>query len=300
MEFLKIFLRKCRYFINRPIMKRLDELETINNNLVFLINQTVDINNVKTRASIKDIQDGQFKVLRKFDAFMKAIDAEYFLMYGTLIGILRTNSFVPWDDDIDTGMFHEDFHKILENEDRLKEFGLGLSSPFTKENNFKFTGWHKFFDLETMHTVSLFLYDIVNTKNANKILKIKTKYNKLAIKERTKFRDGEFDFKTLKNKLNELNKTYFTKLEFTTKKDATEDSYFVPNITNFNSPRVSKYKYVFPLQRTEFSVLKNTDPKMMVPIPNNPEKIITDIYGKDYMHFPNKIFPSHTHNHYIH
>lgn len=309
MAFFKNILRKYRDTMNKPVMEKLEkieknihkfenkvetELEVLNKNLLFLINQTVDITKVKTPASLVHVQTEQLDVLRRYDAFLKAINVEYFLIYGTLLGIIRTKSFVPWDDDVDTGMFHEDFYKILENEKLLKEYGLGLSSPFTKENNFIRPGWHKIFNLKkpSFH-IDIFLFDIVSSKDNKKILETKSKYYYLAEKERKKYLNGAFKIETLSEQLTQLNKMYYSELNFTTKDKANKDDYIIPTFTNFNSQNLTKFGYIFPIQKAAFSVLSDTEPILTVPIPNQSEDMLIDFFGKDYMSFPNKLYPLH-------
>lgn len=290
---IKKLLIRYRDFMNKPVFNKIDE---VNKNLNFLINQTVKMEDVKTPPSLMYIQGKQYDILLRLTAFFDKIGMDYFLTYGTLLGAVRHQGFVPWDDDIDIAVFNEDFHKIIQNEEELEKLGLRLSSPFSKHNNFTYVGWHKVYDLNTKHHISIFTFDIVNSKDAKKIVQTRTKYNAMAYSLRKDFQAGKYSFEALKVKLNELNQSYFKEFDFVTKDTAGEDAYIIKNICNYSEPNITKFRYIYPLKRVNFS-LGNKYNEFL--IPNIPEGVLQDFYGRDYMYFPKNVFPIHPHNHKI-
>ena len=63
--------------------------------------------------SLREIQLVEFEVLKKLKELCEKLNLRYYLFYGTLLGAVRHQGFIPWDDDIDIGMFHEDYEKFL-------------------------------------------------------------------------------------------------------------------------------------------------------------------------------------------
>lgn len=60
-------------------------------------------------------------MLLEFDRVCKKHQLTYFLAYGTLIGAIRHQGFIPWDDDLDVMMFRDDYEKFLTLKDEFKE-----------------------------------------------------------------------------------------------------------------------------------------------------------------------------------
>lgn len=53
---------------------------------------------------IRDVQLSNLELLKELDYVCKKNNLQYWLDFGTLIGAIRHKGFIPWDDDIDTGM----------------------------------------------------------------------------------------------------------------------------------------------------------------------------------------------------
>lgn len=52
-------------------------------------------------------------LLTEFDRVCKALDIPYILFAGTLLGAVRHQGFVPWDDDLDVLMLRADYQRFL-------------------------------------------------------------------------------------------------------------------------------------------------------------------------------------------
>lgn len=52
--------------------------------------------------------------LKFFHRFCTQNNIKYFLAYGTLLGCIRHNGFIPWDDDVDVWMFRDDYERLRE------------------------------------------------------------------------------------------------------------------------------------------------------------------------------------------
>ena len=62
----------------------------------------------------EDIKSICIEGLRQLKAFCNDHGLRYYLAYGTLLGSIRHNGFIPWDDDIDIWMPREDYDKLCD------------------------------------------------------------------------------------------------------------------------------------------------------------------------------------------
>jgi len=63
--------------------------------------------------TVRDVQDESLKILLDVDAFCRQHDIMYSLSGGTLLGAVRHQGFIPWDDDVDVYMLRPDYNKFL-------------------------------------------------------------------------------------------------------------------------------------------------------------------------------------------
>lgn len=67
------------------------------------------------RIELKDIQKLSLAILLDIDEFCRKHDIQYFLACGTLLGAVRHQGFIPWDDDVDIMMPRSDYQRFLES-----------------------------------------------------------------------------------------------------------------------------------------------------------------------------------------
>ena len=62
---------------------------------------------------LQHIKDVELMILKDFAKICDENDIEYYLIYGTQIGAIRHQGFIPWDDDVDVILFRKDYEKFL-------------------------------------------------------------------------------------------------------------------------------------------------------------------------------------------
>lgn len=79
----------------------------------------------------------QLNLLKKFKEVCEKNNLKFYLTYGSLLGSIRHNGYIPWDDDIDIAMPRKDY-------DKLKEIAINeFEYPYfyqTQENEIDFFG----------------------------------------------------------------------------------------------------------------------------------------------------------------
>ncbi len=63
---------------------------------------------------LRDHQDMLYRMLCDLDQVCKEQNIHYLLFAGTMLGAVREQGFIPWDDDLDIVMLRSDYEKFLE------------------------------------------------------------------------------------------------------------------------------------------------------------------------------------------
>lgn len=87
-------------------------------------------------------------MLKWFHAFCEANDLRYYALGGTMLGAVRHEGFIPWDDDIDIGMPREDYNKLEELFAKAPSQRYILETPNTPAKDFNYP-FSKLYDTTT-------------------------------------------------------------------------------------------------------------------------------------------------------
>lgn len=75
--------------------------------------KTQEISQKGDLATLEEHQNALFCLLREFDRVCTALNISYCLYAGTLLGAVRHQGFIPWDDDLDVVMRREDYMRFM-------------------------------------------------------------------------------------------------------------------------------------------------------------------------------------------
>ncbi len=98
----------------------------------------------------EQLKKAQIKIAKEIKRICEKNNINYFLDAGSMLGAVRHNGFIPWDDDMDIGMLDKDYQRFLQlapkelgeeffldNYELDKDYGLVFSKMRLKNTIYK-------------------------------------------------------------------------------------------------------------------------------------------------------------------
>lgn len=80
------------------------------------------------------------ELVKVLDRICRKYDIPYFLYGGTLLGAIRHNGFIPWDDDLDVALLRKDYKRLMKVLPSELPEHIALQTIDTDKNYFYFIG----------------------------------------------------------------------------------------------------------------------------------------------------------------
>lgn len=302
------FLSHYSNYLNSLEIK--DAINQLNSRIEFLENKIKDCENIiesdnqyfntiflnytlKPNRLLADVQTLCLELLSFINKVCIKYDIKWWLDYGTLLGSIRHENFIPWDDDIDIGMMRKDYHRFIGiiydeiEKNNLMDY-IDVGFRWRRFNGKDINSFLQFYmrdekigEHPLLAGVDVFPYDFMKDYDENTLgdsynAAHRNFYQRLC--KGFKFSDlymGLDSSEVIDNYYQELNLAY------------DEKNYIIPGVegsfgyngTNLYELFVLKYSDIFPLKEYKFN-------EYIFPVPQNSHYYLNRIYGNDYMRVP--------------
>lgn len=268
-------LSKMKKIFQRKENIRIQELENQVESLYKLLSLSIDITQLRPiGGDLRNIQKADTTLLEIFHKICIENNLRYWIDYGTLLGAIRHNGFIPWDDDVDVSMIRDDYDRLKEIlEEKLGPFGLEVNCGIGYNAQVL-----RLILPGTPIQLDVFPYDSYDKKIENKDEEERLISN---IKDANKLFFNNTLFEELYYGEKEFPKKYLDKLVAGLQSGiGNKGSAFFsgPEIMIYGTFQVRNYDDIFPLRTITFEGIQ-------VYAPHHIDYHLTRIYG-NYMDFP--------------
>ena len=73
---------------------------------------------MNTQDTINRIHETEFDIMLIIDQICRAHNLTYFAIGGSVLGAVRHQGFIPWDDDMDIALLRDDYEKLNQKRKR--------------------------------------------------------------------------------------------------------------------------------------------------------------------------------------
>lgn len=246
---------------------------------------------------LEKLHNVELEILKVFIDVCGKLNLEYFAVYGTALGAVRHQGFIPWDDDIDVAMMRKDFTRFVKEAQALLPAGYTLQFRDTdpdysilhaklKKDNSTFLepGWENKKNSHHGIFIDIFPWDYFPTNGLKGLIfKAKKKYyqNIVSINPNVNY----WKAKGLKNKAYAILKP-FVKIIYRNQSDIAR--HFDNVLENLPpQPMVGSHEHrkaSFPIEHFSNTKLLPFE-NIQIKVPIGAHEYLTSWYG-DYMKLP--------------
>lgn len=90
-------------------------------------------NNYYTEEDLRKIQKIELRSLEVLESVCKKLNIRFFMYGGSLLGAIKYQGFVPWDDDLDIAMLRPDYEKFIREGPKLLNAEYEIQHPATNK-----------------------------------------------------------------------------------------------------------------------------------------------------------------------
>ncbi len=296
------FLASIRYVgANKEFLQYThSDIRQIKRNVSILGLNDADSINYAASEKLAELKKVQLRMLAHFQKICQKYSLRYYVIYGTLLGAVRGNGFIPWDDDIDVAMPRKDYERLRALYDNTRNQYF-LQTMFNERETF-FNGYMRLRDSLTTgielddigqkcHNglwMDIFPLDVCpeeETAIQKKIAKISYYQSLLAIKV---YKRKPLKLATMSNweykKYRFLARFYSYAKLVQLLDGALQDSNPASSekIAIFTHYKTAKIFYKSDFSKWEIVPFEN----LSVPIPHGYRRCLVQSFGKNYMQLP--------------